>query len=54
MEFETMWARIKANQGKPELEKAFRLMPLTGPGQINGLVRGPSYVYGILSALYEE
>jgi hypothetical protein len=28
---------------------AFELMPLTGPGQINAKVRGPAYVYAILS-----
>jgi hypothetical protein len=28
---------------------AFDLLPLTSPGQINTLVRGPAYVYAILS-----
>ena len=28
---------------------AFELMPLTGPGQINAKVRGPAYVYAILT-----
>lgn len=27
---------------------AFDLLPLSGPGQINTLVRGPAYVYAIL------
>ncbi len=27
---------------------AFERMPLTGPGEINRLVRGPAYVYAIL------
>ena len=28
---------------------AFNLLPLSGPGQINTLVRGPAYVYAILA-----
>jgi hypothetical protein len=28
---------------------AFDLLPLSGPGQINTLVRGPAYVYAILA-----
>lgn len=28
---------------------AFGLLPLKGPGQINNLVRGPAYVYAILT-----
>ena len=28
---------------------AFHLLPLSGPGQINTLVRGPAYVYAILT-----
>jgi hypothetical protein len=28
---------------------AFGLLPLSGPGQINTLVRGPAYVYAILT-----
>jgi len=28
---------------------AFDLLPLSGPGQINTLVRGPAYVYAILT-----
>ena len=34
---------------KSEFAKAFKVDNLTGPGQINGLVRGPSYVYAILT-----
>jgi hypothetical protein len=29
---------------------AFGRMPLRGPGDINNLVRGPAYVYAILTA----
>ena len=28
---------------------AFDLLPLSGPGQINAIVRGPAYVYAILA-----
>lgn len=28
---------------------AFGLLPLRGPGEINSLVRGPAYVYAILT-----
>src|SRR5271167_1487264 len=41
----------RANQDLPrsEFEKPYKLMPLTGPGQINRIVRGPAYVYAILT-----
>ena len=34
---------------KSEVQKAFDLMPLKGPGEINDLVRGPAYVWAILN-----
>ncbi len=34
---------------KANFQKAAEFMPLEGPGQINNLVRGPSYVFAILS-----
>lgn len=34
---------------KSEFGKALELVPLGGPGQVRDLVRGPSYVYAILS-----
>ena len=34
---------------KANFEKAARVDPLDGPGQINDLVRGPAYVYAILT-----
>ncbi len=34
---------------KTEFEKASKVEYLTGPGQINNLVRGPAYVYAILT-----
>ena len=33
---------------KSNFEKAAKIDSLNGPGQINNLVRGPSYVYAIL------
>jgi hypothetical protein len=34
---------------RPEFGKALELVPLRGPGEVRDLVRGPSYVYAILS-----
>ena len=34
---------------KKEFVKASKVENLTGPGQINNLVRGPAYVYAILT-----
>ncbi|HHY82177.1 MAG TPA: virion tegument protein [Clostridiales bacterium] len=34
---------------KADFEKAAKITPLHGPGQINSLVRGPAYVYAILT-----
>jgi hypothetical protein len=34
---------------KSNFEKAAKINNLTGPGQINDIVRGPSYVYAILT-----
>ena len=34
---------------KNNFEKAERVEGLSGPGQINNLVRGPAYVYAILT-----
>jgi hypothetical protein len=35
--------------GKPNFEKAAQIDSLSGPGQISNLVRGPAYVYAILT-----
>lgn len=42
-------SRTRYNLPRSEFEKAYNLMPLTGPGQINRIVRGPAYVYAILT-----
>jgi len=39
----TDYALSKAN-----FEKAYRMMPLKGPGAISKIVRGPSYVWAII------
>ena len=36
---------------KRDFESAFQQMPVSGPGQFDTSVRGPSYVFAILSAL---
>lgn len=41
-------SRTHYNLTRSELAKAYALMPLKGPGQINSIVRGPAYVYAIL------
>jgi len=33
---------------KSNFEKAYKLVPLRGPGDINNIVRGPAYVWAIL------
>lgn len=41
----------RANQviSKINFEKALKCMPLTGPGEISGLVRGSAYVYALIT-----
>lgn len=36
---------------KRDFEKAFEQMPLSGPGPLNDIVRGPSYIFAILNKL---
>jgi hypothetical protein len=33
---------------RSNFEKAYRLAPLKGPGEINEIVRGPAYVWAVL------
>lgn len=42
-------SRTKQNLPRSDFAKAYALMPLTGPGQINSTVRGPAYIYAILT-----
>lgn len=41
----------RANQSisKSNFVKALERMPLTGPGEISGLVRGSAYVYALIT-----
>jgi hypothetical protein len=41
-------SRTNYRIGKSEVRKAFELVPFEGPGVINAIVRGPSYVWAIL------
>lgn len=34
---------------KKDFEKAYEMLPLDGPGKINNIVRGPSYVWAVLN-----
>jgi hypothetical protein len=34
--------------GMADVERAYRLVPLPGPGAITEIVRGPSYVWAVL------
>ncbi len=43
--------RAKQNLPRSEFAKAYSLMPLKGPGEINDDVRGPAYAYTILTDL---
>jgi hypothetical protein len=42
-------SRAKQNLPRSEFEKAYNLLPLKGPGEINNITRGPAYVYAILT-----
>jgi hypothetical protein len=33
---------------RTDFERAYRLMPLPGPGEISEIVRGPAYIWAIL------
>lgn len=42
-------SRTKYKISKENFEKAYKMLPLDGPGQINNIVRGPSYVWAVLN-----
>ena len=42
-------SRTDRNISKSEIEKAFNMLPLDGPGEINDVVQGPAYVWAILN-----
>ena len=41
-------SRTRYNLPKSEFAKALQHVPISGPGEITDLVRGPSYIWGIL------
>ena len=42
-------SRTDYNISKSEFQKAFDMLPIKGPGEINNIVRGPAYVWAILN-----
>lgn len=42
-------SRTKYKLRKEDFKRAFDLLPLGGPGEINNIVRGPAYVWAILN-----
>lgn len=42
-------SEVNQNISRSDFEKAYGLVPLQSPGQLRDLVRGPSYVYAILT-----
>ena len=41
--------RAQRKISQSDFYKAYKSMPLNGPGDINNLVQGPAYVYAILT-----
>ncbi|OBY25225.1 hypothetical protein [Leisingera sp. JC1] len=41
-------SRTDYRLGRADVEKALALVPLSGPGEVNQLVRGPAYLWAIL------
>ena len=41
-------SRTAYHISRADFETAYNLVPLTGPGKINAIVRGPAYVWAIL------
>ncbi len=42
-------SRAKQNISRSDFEKAYELVPLRNPKQIVDLIRGPAYVYAMLT-----
>jgi hypothetical protein len=42
-------SRTRYNIPKNDIREAYHLLPLAGPGKINRIIRGPSYVWAILN-----
>ena len=41
-------SRTKYMISKNDVKKAYQMLPLSGPGEINQIVRGPSYLWAVL------
>ena len=41
-------SRTSYNISKYDFDKALKLVPFEGPGEVNNAVRGPSYVWAVL------
>ena len=41
-------SRTDYRLAKSEFERVLELVPLDGPGEVNHLVRGPSYIWAVL------
>lgn len=41
-------SRTDYQLSKADFEKVYRMVPLSGPGSVNGIVRGPAYIWAIL------
>ena len=42
-------SRTEYNISKSDFAKAYELVPISGPGEISKLVRGPAYIWAILN-----
>jgi hypothetical protein len=42
-------SRTEYNIPKNDIRRAYYMLPLSGPGEINETIRGPSYVWAILN-----
>lgn len=41
------WSRTKRTSGKSQAEKMLALAPVSGPGKVNHIINGASYLWGI-------
>jgi len=41
-------SRTNYRLSKSNFEKAYQMVPITGPGKINWIVRGPAYIWAVL------
>jgi hypothetical protein len=46
--------RTRQRIPKEDFKKAYERWPVKGPGELNQIVRGPSYVWAILKSILDE